>query len=335
MKKTFSPMMIAAMAALTLSAVSPRAMAGETAVPLSGDLALDIVGAVRGYVETCGCHSGNYGGIARRATYLQETRKELPTLAVFAGGMRLGTGTTPDIASATLWDALPKMGYDAATVSSEDLVDLAKMPAAARKLLTVGNVTMQDGAPIAPPVLYKSIKDKQGKTVRVAFIGLLGKSPYLTAPNPDNSPNDMPWKVTDPEAALRKAMPDARKNADLVVVLFSGSRDPARALIEAVPGADVMVVGLEGSVDQKVEKVGNTALVQSAERGRFATAVGITLNAEKHPSDFSIRTVALDTVYVDDPGMTKLVEGYRTQKTAAMPPPPAATVIQFPAPAGS
>lgn len=206
------------------------------------------------------------------------------------------------------------MGYDAATVSSEDLPDLKGMPEEARKILTVANVTMQDGTRIAPPVLFKEIKAKNGKTVRVAFIGLLGKSPYLTAPNPDVSPADLPWKVSDPETALKLTLPDARKKADIVVVLFSGTREPAKEMARNVPGVDVIVVGMEGSVDQTVEKVGDTAVVQSAERGRFASGLGVTLGKDNKPSAYSIRTVALDASYADDPDMAPLVKAYRDKQ---------------------
>lgn len=228
--------------------------------------------------------------------------------------MRIGSGPTPDNASATLWRAFPAMGYDAMTVSSEDLPDLDKMPEAARKILTLANVTMQDGTRIAPPVLYKEIKAKNGKTVCVAFIGLLGKSPYLTAPNPDLSPADLPWKVSDPEAALKVTLPAARKKADIVVVLFSGTREPAMQMAEDVPGVDVMVVGMEGMVDQKVEKVGQTVIAQSAERGRFASALGITLGKDNKPTAWSLRTVGLDASYADDPDMAPFVKAYRDQQ---------------------
>jgi 2',3'-cyclic-nucleotide 2'-phosphodiesterase (5'-nucleotidase family) len=338
MKKLVYPMMALAVAVVALCGDSPvvtRVMAADTASSVQADMDLEYVGAVRGYVETCGCHSGNYGGIARRATYLHGLRKDLPTLAVFAGGMRIGSGALSDNAAQTLWDAFAKMGYDAATVSSEDLPDLAKMPAAARKLITVANVTMQDGSRIAPPVLYKDIKTKSGKTEHVAIIGLLGKSPYLTAPNPDSSPADMPWKVTDPEAALRMIMPEARKNADIVVVLFSGSRDPARQIVKDVPGADVMVVGMEGAVDSTVEKIGNTAIVQNGERGRFASTLGIAIGNDKKPADYTITQVPLSDSFTDDPVMAKMVDEFRARRTAATPVPVTVPNPNAPAAIGS
>lgn len=242
---------------------------------------------------------------------MKQERKDFPTLAVFAGGMRIDTGATSENAASVLWKAFPEMGYDAMTLSSEDLPDLDKMPEAARKLLTLANVAMKDGARIAPPVLYKDIKAKNGKTVKVAFIGLLGKSPYLTVPNPETSPADQPWKVSDPEMALKATLPEARKKADLVVVLFSGMREPARDMVRDVSGVDVMVVGMEGAVDEQVEKIGNTAVVQSAERGRSGSALGITLGAGNKPTAYSIRTVPLDSKLADDPDMAKYVQEYR------------------------
>jgi 2',3'-cyclic-nucleotide 2'-phosphodiesterase (5'-nucleotidase family) len=85
-----------------------------------------------------------------------------------------------------------------------------------------------------------------------------------------------------------------------------------------VPGVDVLVVGMEGSVDQTVEKVGDTAVVQNAERGRFASSLGVTLGKDNTPASYSLRTIPLDDKITDDPDMTRLVQGYR-QRLAAVP----------------
>src|SRR5690242_17281580 len=57
-------------------------------------LVIDYVSTVRGYIETCGCHSGNFGGIARRATYLKQLRSEnLNLLALCNGDLNAGSST--------------------------------------------------------------------------------------------------------------------------------------------------------------------------------------------------------------------------------------------------
>lgn len=59
MKKLLFYTALAALAVIALArsrdfAPTPRVLAAETVVPVKGDLVLDFLGGVRGYVEPCG-----------------------------------------------------------------------------------------------------------------------------------------------------------------------------------------------------------------------------------------------------------------------------------------
>lgn len=191
--------------------------------------------------------------------------------------------------------------------------DLEAIPGATRPILTLANAVKTDGKPVAPPVLYRTVKTKDGRQVRVAIIGLIGRSPFqppatATTTKPDEP--EKPWTVKDPAETLRALLPEARKKADLVVVLFAAMRDEARRLATDVPGVDLMIAGLEGGVGQQVEKVGETALVQNSDRGRFAAQLGLTLGPDKRPTAFDMRIVAMSDKLPDDPDMARLVQQF-------------------------
>jgi hypothetical protein len=303
--------------------VAGRALAAADALaPTSPppDLVIDFLGASRGFVEPCGCVTGQYGGIARWATFLNQSRKENPAeLALFAGGVRVGKGDVNDQQTIALWKGYTAMGFNVATVSSEDLPDVEAMPAATQALLSLANVTKMNGTAIASPVQYKTVTLRSGAKVVVAVIGLLGVSPYGTPPNPDNSPAELPWKVSSPAAALKALVPEVRKKADIVVVMLSGTRAPARQLAKDIPGIDIMIAGLEGNVDQVVEYVGPTALVQNPDRGRFAGHLGITLDKAKRPAGYTLKVVPMDSRLPDDPEMAQIVQAYRSRLTVPAP----------------
>jgi hypothetical protein len=234
-------------------------------------------------------------------------------------------------------DARTPEDLAAATMSTEDLPDINAIPAAARPMLTLANVVKPDGKPIAAPILYREVKTKDGRKVRVALIGLVGKSPFerpltagttatpgtaVAAPGNANLPTGggdgsaepKPYEVKDPAETLRAVLPEARKKADIVVVLFSAMRDQARRLVTDVPGVDLMIAGLEGAVDMKPEMVGTTALVQNGDRGRYASAIGITLDKDKHPVAYDMRSTPLDSTIPDDPNAAKLVQQFREKQ---------------------
>ncbi|HEY3265899.1 MAG TPA: multiheme c-type cytochrome [Armatimonadota bacterium] len=287
--------------------------------PESADMLIDFLGASRGYVEPCGCHSGQYGGIARWATYLKQSRAKNPQeLALFAGGARLGQGGPMDEQAPTLWDAYTRMKFDAGTLAAEDLADVPKLTAAEKAWITVANLTDASGKAPFPAALYKRRMNHAGKPVRIGIIGILGDSPFGTMPNPRISPVDQPWRVADPTATLKKVIPEVRKKADIVIVLYAGTRRLAQNLSQDAPGADIMVVGLEGAADTVVEKMDNTAIVQNPDRGRFAVAMSILLDKAGRPAQFSLQTTPISDALKDDPEMIPLVAAYR--KKLAVPP---------------
>ncbi|HEY3414467.1 MAG TPA: multiheme c-type cytochrome [Armatimonadota bacterium] len=229
-----------------------------------------------------------------------------------------------DLQVSTLWDAYTRMKFDAATLCSSDLPDLDRLPPAARPILVSANVTYQggpkDGKPIAPPILYKRLKTSEGKTVVVAIIGLLGDDPYLALPSPANSPTDKPWKVSSPDEALKQLVPTARRKATVVVVMFAGQRESGRKLLEANPGVDVMVVGLEGALEHNMLPVGKSMLVQNADRGRYAGQLGITLDKDLKPASYDLRNYTMDATFADDPAMAAMVKDFHEKQTKIVPP---------------
>ena len=86
-------------------------------------LVIDYVSAIRGYIETCGCHSGNYGGITRRASYLAKLRKEAPkNLILYNGDLNIGSGQQDQIKADYLFQAIQGMKYDAFNVGESEFM---------------------------------------------------------------------------------------------------------------------------------------------------------------------------------------------------------------------
>jgi hypothetical protein len=228
-------------------------------------------------------------------------------------------GAPGDLATTTLWDAFGRMKFDAVTVSSDDLPDVALLPAATKPAAVAANIT-EGGKPMLPPTVYKQVKLADGKKIRVAIIGVLGDPPYGNMPSPKNSPDTFPWKVSDPAAALAKEVPIARKKADLVVVLYGGIRTPGLELLKTVPDVDVMVIGREVGKEGTLEQVGQTWVVQNTDRGRYAGELGLTLDPKtKKITAAEQRLVPMDSTVRDDPEMAKVVQAYRQAQVVSTP----------------
>lgn len=211
------------------------------------------------------------------------------------------------------------MKFDAVAVSSDDLPDVALLPAGLKPVAVAANLT-EAGKPMLLPAVYKTVQTKSGQKVRVAIIGVVGDPPYGNMPSPRNSPDSYPWKVSDPAAALKNELPVARKKADIVVLLYAGIRRSGLDLVQAVPGVDVLVIGRQMGVEQTLEKVGDTWVVQNTDRGRFAGQLGLTIDRGTKKITFAeLRNVSMSADIKDDPDMARLVQEYRQAQVVSTP----------------
>lgn len=103
--------------------------------------------------------------------------------------------------------------------------------------LVSANIQGQSADVISPqPFIIKEVPDRKAdgsKPVRVAFIGL--SEQLATTPKG--------FKVTDPVEAARATVPEARKRADVTVLLAHVKTETAERIAREVPGVDVIIVG--------------------------------------------------------------------------------------------
>lgn len=89
------------------------------------------------------------------------------------------------------------------------------------------------------PFIVRDLPSRdEGKAIRVAFVGLTE-----TKPSPPAG-----FKFTDPAEAAQISVPQARKNADVVVVLAKLSAAEADRVAREAPGIDVIIAGNAESI---------------------------------------------------------------------------------------
>lgn len=166
-------------------------------------------------------------------------------------------GLRPDVVAKDDWvlKAYEQTNVDVINVSSHDLryfsSALAK-PEFARRVgaepllgrLVSANTVSESPAILSPrPFVVRELQSRDAgarKPVRVAFIGLTETMP---APPPG-------FKLIDPAEAARRAVPEARKTADVVVALAKVSSEEAARIAREAPGIDVILAGNSVSLEQ-------------------------------------------------------------------------------------
>jgi hypothetical protein len=221
---------------------------------------------IEGTIEPCGCNSDPMGDISRYVKVVQDARASgEPVLVVDAGSLLY---SHPSVAPAAMpqaqatADLLVKLfGPDTLAAQAIGLgpYDMAGGPdrvLPARQAVNAGG-----GVRLAQPVVVDAGKVK---------VGVFGVVPKTMA------------GATDPVAAATAAAAGLRKQgAQVVVALANLTKMDAVAVARKVPGIDFMVVGAEAPEPPKVrdepQQVGQTWLVQPANRGQVVSRIDVTV----------------------------------------------------------
>ena len=222
----------------------------------------------------------------------------------------------PDIVAKNDWvlKAYGQFPVDVINVSSHDLRyfadGLTKAEFARRSVtepllnrLVSANTVSESSEIVAPrPFIVRELPSRKhgAKPVRVAFIGLTETTPAPPAG----------LKFTDPAEAARRTVPEARKNADLVVVLakVKSQLEVARIAREA-PGIDVILDGNAESLEDAFTPpvyVGATLIVYTPFEARMLGELRFYRNAQGKFSTTQ-RFITLDEALVPEDPAAKLM----------------------------
>ncbi|HEX8915328.1 MAG TPA: hypothetical protein VF796_23445, partial [Humisphaera sp.] len=177
-----------------------------------------------GHLGPCAeCPAGvGHGGMAKRATLLADLRRQHPDALLVDAGNALFGGDSAASSGKVIAAALDAAGYDAVNVSFRDfragradtLAALAgtKVPAVSCNVLDAAT-----GAPLFKPFVVREVGGR-----KVAVIGVTDVPAGINV-LPHLKRQLAGVRIDPPAAALGRALPNARAEAEQVVLLYYGS----------------------------------------------------------------------------------------------------------------
>jgi 5'-nucleotidase/UDP-sugar diphosphatase len=246
------------------------------------------------------------GGLARRATLIQQVRDENsgPLLVVDAGNSLMGETLSLNSEGRVILEAMNLMGYDALGVGTGELLKgpevLQQRIAEAQFPVLSSNLVHSDsGAPVLEP--YVVI---ERGSVRFGVIGV--SSPTVLEGLESLWPG---VTVVAPEDVLAAAIAQLSGQADLIVVLSQLGLEADLALAGAVEGIDVIVGGGSRYVLTEAQAVKSTTVVQAGYDGEWVGRLDLQgPQGDLAMSSYQILYMRPDVA--DDPGMKELVTRY-------------------------
>jgi len=236
------------------------------------ELTLFFTTELRGNIEPCGCTSNPMGDLARAAAVVAKARQENPNVLFVDGGSNL-------YQDHTIAEHLAAQERLKADLLVDALTENLRAAA-----VGLGPYDLAAGAAgVRPPRLAANLADGSGIAARASEVvdtggvpvGVFGVvSPAVLQP--------FGIAAGDPVEAARKAVADLRaKGARLVVGIAQMPRKDVLALAKKVDGIDFLLAGEDAPEPDQVrlapDHVGNTWVVQPANRGQVLTRVDVTL----------------------------------------------------------
>jgi 2',3'-cyclic-nucleotide 2'-phosphodiesterase (5'-nucleotidase family) len=120
----------------------------------------------------------------------------------------------------------------------------------------------------------------------------------------------------DPVAVIARAVRQARRRADVVVLLSTLSRASVETVAQEVPGIDV-IVGVDKGVQLLPVEVsgadGKVVLHAAGTRGEYLGFLRLELDAQSEVTGFEGYAIALTDRFARDPEMVELIREHVAQ----------------------
>jgi 5'-nucleotidase len=245
----------------------------------------------------CHCPIEPDGGVARRATFLKELRKDNPYAIVldagsaFAGGIFDENTKTPEMdmrRTVVNLKAMEAMGYNALAIGADELnfgYDFL------RKSLTNSRLDFLSSNIKIDRVKAYIVLEVEG--IRVGVIGVTDTSvvPAL----------GKGVEALDPSVGVSQAVAEVKKlGAQVVVVLSSLDKEGLKALINTVSSIDILINSNSQNREMPVSSsFGPTLMLNSSWQGRGIGVLDIELENGKIKSTRA-RRVMLSSDFADD-----------------------------------
>ena len=263
-------------------------------------VAIVFSGEQHGYIEPCGCSEGQLGGLARRATLIDEMRdKGWPVTALDVGG--LGNNPTRKQGKAKydmILKCLKDMRYAAVAVGVEELqlsFDFIsfhipdELPFLAANVLLFGDPECPQGP------LPRKVFEAGG--VKIGVTAVFGPELEDAVRPGGQGAGDFEFKVLDPVESLKKQVAAFEADKpDVLVLLSHRSKNETEKLANEFPQFDIVVTA-GGPEDPNPEPTflgKKTLFVAPGQKGKHVPVVGIFPAAGKPQERLKYEVVDID-----------------------------------------
>lgn len=269
-----------------------RPPAGAAASTKEASFTFVLSGDTAGFIVPCGCASKQFGGLPRRATYLNESAARNRVYLDAGGSVHRATAYDA-IKLEYIWKGVQSMKPVALNLGAGEVQlgaeRLAALAAAGVPLLS-SNVRSKGKAAWSPS-LETTIDG-----VRIAFVGVCVAPPRIGEG----------LEVADAEASLKALVPKLAKDHDAVVLLAYADESACIGLMEKFPELSVVLAaGTNQPVPPRLVE-NRTLFAATAQKGKFLARLDIAGKKDAWRLDAGSIVELAETIKDDDQQVANL-----------------------------
>jgi hypothetical protein len=242
--------------------------------PLKPGLTIFLSSELKGTTEPCGCNSDPLGDLARTSQIVAEAKKQGPVIFLDGGSTLYTQVNVSDgiLAQEQLKSTLIEKTFaDYINVAALGLgpYDLGEGAAKVRPARHAVNLAPEAGVALEAPAII----DAGG--MKVGVFGVVSPVAMKT----------VGLEAGEAAPAATKAIAELKgKGAQVIVALAHMTKDESRALAQAAPGIDFLLIGQNlpepDQVRHEAMQVGDTWLFRPANRGQYLSRLRLTRRGE-------------------------------------------------------
>jgi len=275
--------------------------------------------STNGYFKSCDCPSHPFGGITRRATYINGLRKANKNiLLVDTGDLFSAYGS--EIQGKYLLKCMEAINYDVMAVGDQELLIgldkfkklMAGTPGIDFLSSNFNYCTTANNQPEQCFTLTKPYIIKQVGKYKVGIISVISPKCFVFYPKDKKQG----FKITDPVDTIKGFIENFRKEVDLIVLLSHSGIDEDKKIVQQVPsGIDVIVGGHSQTLLKDPDIQNNVIIVQAGEKGQYLGSLTIFFGSNKKIKSHQHELIALTKEIADDPEILDIMKQYNDEQS--------------------
>ncbi len=266
--------------------------------PLEGGGVITVLytGNTQSYLEPCGCYPGQSGGIARRATLIEQIRKqEKPVLLVDAGGVFEGTNLLDQLRGKANMEAMKVIGYDAILLSPTELQFGEHFLGEIATELQLSFISTND-----PPLWQNS------EFVRPRLTKKLKENEFLVLGASD-LPNQSLSHLID---NLRQQIAAQTEDRRTVILLSALDKANNRQIADQLQEIDLIISMKPKTRGKQYETVEKTVIAYCTPQGETLGKIDLKLGERGEIIDYRVQKLFMDETIPDQPTVRSILQTF-------------------------